>query len=1212
MMADGVINLDERPAVAAVDRANTALDGHEQKVKTVLDRTGKEWEVLGGTVVRVSDRSKTSLDRLLQSMERQAQIAGKTGVERLVAERDQLIARWQKEQSAVDAITRSYEKLIAAESLKGGADGLKKISDDSQMARGSLALMGQEIGVHVPRALRGFLAELSGVGPVMSAAFGAFALIGLVEIIDQAVKKVVELVNQFKQIGEQPHKIEMAFNSLNIETQKVNDELSRENTNLENSIAKLEHKPQNLLAEALNDARINADELAQSLNKDADSLAKLIKENHVGGVINWFMGVQGTGDIEDWAKKYQAKLNDINYTGSSNVHAATTKDAAKKAQDDWGAAIAQERDNALKQVNAWIKQAQTPQPAGKGTIFQQDDNPQERAARLAMLKGVATQLNDQADLASLRTEHQALTGKHDALGSASANTTEELRRELARAQEGELNGLDKINAAYDERLRHLREELQLNAVNAALAKQIRDAEVERFQKEEHRQTANAQFSADNSLAEARIRGGQTVFQAERRASGAQFGAEDIDAEYRSAMQLAQAQADLAEHHIQDLRDANATQGEIERARIEATKNFALAALDAETKRRVELIDLAKQQRDEEDRTAKANYENSRKLDDARAGEQERHDRDAIQRQIKITEASGLRTPGGQLGTAATVEQLRVSAAQIQHDQAVARINRQIMDAGTLPGNTPEERRQRDSVLNNLKIDALKAEGELQRQIDDAHEDRVLKAVEIQKQQFDEIAKESAGLWNTLLTKPQEFGKQLSSTLHAAILKPITEGLSNITANVLKPVIFGADGQGGIAGLFKGAFGGKQDPMKVATDLNTTVTAQNSMALATLTAIIAGGLGMGAPAVAAPAGIGGLSVPSISAPAIAGGGAGGFSLPAIFGGGSSRGASAGGGSPLSMILGGGGQGSAATPPFLPSNSNGGASGSGGGGLAGMLKNFKSIKWGGLTHGAPTYGTDEDGSDVQTGNGKITGVNGMAGAALFAGGSMLAQQGLLGSSRGTWGGIAMGTAGGAAIGFQQGGWLGAAIGGGIGALIGIGEKLAGVESPENEAKRLVKQLYGVNIDTAMAKQIVGIAQQKYANTVSVAVRDPDVRKMLELYAQGTGQKMPLSAATPVGGSLAEQGGRLYQQASYVNGTPYTFQSNLPVLGGLSGGNYPTPGGPNTAGGSGMTFALNINGQPITPEFVTDQSMAAQGSSYYRTQQSANMQVPGLMVS
>jgi hypothetical protein len=42
------------------------------------------------------------------------------------------------------------------------------------------------------------------------------------------------------------------------------------------------------------------------------------------------------------------------------------------------------------------------------------------------------------------------------------------------------------------------------------------------------------------------------------------------------------------------------------------------------------------------------------------------------------------------------------------------------------------------------------------------------------------------------------------------------------------------------------------------------------------------------------------------------------------------------------------------------------------------------------------------------------------------------------------------------------------------------------------------------------------------------------------------------------------------------------------------------------------LNINGTPITADFVADQSMAAQNASYGRTQQSANLQVPGLMVA
>jgi hypothetical protein len=388
-------------------------------------------------------------------------------------------------------------------------------------------------------------------------------------------------------------------------------------------------------------------------------------------------------------------------------------------------------------------------------------------------------------------------------------------------------------------------------------------------------------------------------------------------------------------------------------------------------------------------------------------------------------------------------------------------------------------------------------------------------------------------------------------------------------------------------------------------------------MAALTAILAGGMGMGVPAIAAPSIPGGISIPAISAPAVAGGGAGagGFSLPSILGGGWDRNAG-GGGSPLGAILGGGGGAtSASTPPFVGGGSAGGGSVSNG--IAGLLKNFKSVKWGGFTRSAPTFGTDENGSDVQTSDGgKITGVNGVAGAALFGGGLMAAQQGLLGSSRGTWGGIAMGTAGGAAIGFQQGGWLGAAIGGGVGFLVGLGEKLAGVESPENQAKRLAKQIYSISIDTSMAKQIVGIAQQKYAGNVGVAVRDPDVRKMLMLYSEATGQHMPLSATTPYGGSLAEQNSKLYQQAIYANGgQAYAYQSGLPVLGAPAGGanQLPMPGQ--------MTLQVNVQGQGaaqfvagqvVTPEFVQAQWANAGASSNGRLQNSAMIQQPGLVIA
>ena len=450
------------------------------------------------------------------------------------------------------------------------------------------------------------------------------------------------------------------------------------------------------------------------------------------------------------------------------------------------------------------------------------------------------------------------------------------------------------------------------------------------------------------------------------------------------------------------------------------------------------------------------------------------------------------------------------------------------------------------------VEGARALKELNKQIAEAQEEALMKQLELQKQQMDTLKRESEGLWNTLLTKPGNFGRQLGETIHAAVLKPITEGLAGMTANVLKPIIYGSDGQGGLAGIFKGAFGGgHQDPMKMSTDLNTAVTSQNSAAMAMLTAVMAGAMGMAGPAVAMPVGIGGISLPSISAPAggfsSAAGGAGGFGG---FGSGTVAGAG-GGGSPLSGIL-----------------------GIGRGGFGGILSGLKSAV------GLGNIGTDSGGGRwAQVGNQSIAldGVGGYANAigrspAFGAAGSMLAMQGLMGSSRGTWGGVGMGAAGGSMVGFQMGGPLGALIGGAAGGLIGLGEKIAGVETPEREAIRLVKQIYSLNIDNATAKQIAGIAKQSYGGHVSSAVRSPEVRQLLQLVAESTGQKSNLYLNDPHGVNLTQAGGRLNQTAFYNNGTPNTYQSSLNVMG-PAGSTVPSG---NPYGGGGGNIILNVNGQ------------------------------------
>jgi DNA repair exonuclease SbcCD ATPase subunit len=102
--AERVILEAEDQVTPITDKANAALDGFEKKA-----------ESSHGKVIRISDQTRSSVQRLIASLEKQAETYGKSGVDRLITQRDQLLQRYNREPQAIDAITRSYEKMIAME-----------------------------------------------------------------------------------------------------------------------------------------------------------------------------------------------------------------------------------------------------------------------------------------------------------------------------------------------------------------------------------------------------------------------------------------------------------------------------------------------------------------------------------------------------------------------------------------------------------------------------------------------------------------------------------------------------------------------------------------------------------------------------------------------------------------------------------------------------------------------------------------------------------------------------------------------------------------------------------------------------------------------------------------------------------------------------------------------------------------------------------------
>lgn len=286
---------------------------------------------------------------------------------------------------------------------------------------------------------------------------------------------------------------------------------------------------------------------------------------------------------------------------------------------------------------------------------------------------------------------------------------------------------------------------------------------------------------------------------------------------------------------------------------------------------------------------------------------------------------------------------------------------------------------------------------------------------------------------------------------------------------------------------------------------------------------------------------------------------------VGGGGGYAGAGGGGGGGFGALAGmipfmggGGGYGGFGTPPFLPTGT-GGSGGGGGGGFGGMF-NFSGLK--------QFFGQGGGGSNLQNiiaGKGGGFSWSGLAKSnAMLMGGAML---GMYGLQRGGLSGLAMTTAGGAMIGMKYGGPMGALIGAGVGAVAGIIRLF--VKGAEQKAREKIRATYGIDIkDKGVLRQIVDMAKQGFGGNIDAAIRSQQVREIIELYAQTTGQStkgMP-AKMTPV--SMFQSGGSLYQQPGSQTGGG----SSLP--GGLPGAGFDRIGGGVASNAGPMNVTINLS--------------------------------------
>src|ERR1035437_9389825 len=174
-----------------------------------------------------------------------------------------------------------------------------------QDARGGVMVLGEEIGVHLPRHVQRFIASMPGVAAAMSAAFSLLAVIAIGAALFAAGKKAFEYGEKMKNAAREATRATEDFTG---KLHLANLEHEVRLAKMDEEIAKLEHKPGNGLASSLAEARLEAYKLGEELRKDVEQAHKLIEEKLSA---NWFQrvttGAAGNKGTLTQLDEYEAK-----------------------------------------------------------------------------------------------------------------------------------------------------------------------------------------------------------------------------------------------------------------------------------------------------------------------------------------------------------------------------------------------------------------------------------------------------------------------------------------------------------------------------------------------------------------------------------------------------------------------------------------------------------------------------------------------------------------------------------------------------------------------------------------------------------------------------------------------------------------------------------------------------------------------------------------
>jgi hypothetical protein len=185
-----------------------------------------------------------------------------------------------------------------------------------QAASASIRLLENPLGNNT-RAIERLLSQSKLLSGAMQVAFPVVGMVAAGSILFKLGNDVAEFIKKTQQM---PRNLELGFAAMNQSSQMADDALKVTNDRLDEQIAKLEHKPVNGMALALDEARVNADKLAESLARDSKAMSELMKENQTGILAQAFAGKDSTAGVSNSVNLYNRQMQSLGTQNSIALH----------------------------------------------------------------------------------------------------------------------------------------------------------------------------------------------------------------------------------------------------------------------------------------------------------------------------------------------------------------------------------------------------------------------------------------------------------------------------------------------------------------------------------------------------------------------------------------------------------------------------------------------------------------------------------------------------------------------------------------------------------------------------------------------------------------------------------------------------------------------------------------------------------------------------